>query len=58
MIIYNDPRRFGFIKINKITKLSLINYFSKLGPDPFTKEFNFNYIKIILIKKKYQKYFN
>ena len=50
-IIYNDPRRFGFIKLLKDQK-SLINYFSKLGPDPFEKNFNFNYIKKYLYNKK------
>ncbi len=49
-IIFNDPRRFGFIKL--ITgDINLKNYFSKLGPDPFEKDFNFKYIKEYLIKK-------
>ena len=50
-IIYNDPRRFGFIKLLKDQK-SLIDYFSKLGPDPFEKNFNFNYLKKYLFNKK------
>ena len=51
MIVYNDPRRFGFIKLAK-DKRSFNKYFSKLGPDPFTKEFNSNYFKNYLVNKK------
>ena len=43
-IVFNDPRRFGFLKLIKHKK-NLIKYFSKLGPDPFQKEFSFNYFK-------------
>ena len=49
-IIYNDPRRFGFIKLIK-NKINLNNYFKKLGPDPFGANFNFNYVKKYLHKK-------
>tara|TARA_Y100000590_G_scaffold245551_1_gene275908 strand:+ start:1372 stop:2235 length:864 start_codon:yes stop_codon:yes gene_type:complete len=49
-IIYNDPRRFGFIKLI-IGRLKLKNYFRKIGPDPFKKNFNFNYVKKYLSKK-------
>jgi len=49
-IIFNDPRRFGFIKLI-IGNINLKNYFSKLGPDPFEKDFNFKYIKEYFIKK-------
>ena len=42
-IIFNDPRRFGFIKLFKSVD-NLNNYFSKLGPDPLKNEFNFGYI--------------
>ena len=50
-IIFNDPRRFGFIKLIK-KKKNIKNYFKKLGPDPFEKTFNFNYVKQYLFKKK------
>tara|TARA_B100000029_G_scaffold114000_1_gene106473 strand:- start:3343 stop:4206 length:864 start_codon:yes stop_codon:yes gene_type:complete len=50
-IAFNDPRRFGFIKLIKGNN-SFNNYFSKLGPDPFTKNFNFEYLKKYLFKKK------
>tara|TARA_Y100001970_G_scaffold286883_1_gene410153 strand:+ start:6482 stop:7345 length:864 start_codon:yes stop_codon:yes gene_type:complete len=49
-IIFNDPRRFGFIKLLK-NQNNLITYFRKLGPDPFNKDFNFNYIKRYLHRK-------
>ena len=50
-IIYNDPRRFGFIKIiNK--KKNLYKYFIKYGPDPFDNNFNFEYIYKYLNNKK------
>ncbi len=43
-IIYNDPRRFGFVKIIE-SRSDLNIYFSKLGPEPFDKNFNSNYLK-------------
>tara|TARA_Y100000591_G_scaffold239716_1_gene210338 strand:+ start:177 stop:1040 length:864 start_codon:yes stop_codon:yes gene_type:complete len=49
-IILNDPRRFGFVKLIK-GKINLNNYFNKLGPDPFQKSFNFDYIRKYLYKK-------
>ena len=50
LIIFNDPRRFGFLKLIK-GKTSLKNYFSKYGPDPFDNNFNFGYVKKYLSKK-------
>ena len=50
-IIFNDPRRFGFIKLVN-GKINLDNFFKKLGPDPFEKRFNFDYVKNFLNKKK------
>jgi formamidopyrimidine-DNA glycosylase len=51
-VIYNDPRRFGFLKfINN--KQELINRFSHLGPEPFFKNFNLKYLlKYFFDKKK------
>ena len=49
-IFFNDPRRFGFIKLIK-GKKNLNFYFHKLGPDPFEKNFNFQYVKQYLQKK-------
>ena len=51
-IIYNDPRRFGFFKLFRNYK-DLNLYFKKIGPEPFSKEFNSNYLfKKIQNKKK------
>jgi len=49
-LIYNDPRRFGFIKILN-NKTSLLNFFKNVGPEPFDKKFNFIYINNYLSKK-------
>ncbi len=49
-VIYNDPRRFGFFEIIK-DKVDLKRKFSHLGPEPFNKIFNENYIKNYTKKK-------
>tara|TARA_B100001057_G_scaffold67900_1_gene61670 strand:+ start:567 stop:1430 length:864 start_codon:yes stop_codon:yes gene_type:complete len=42
-IVYNDPRRFGFLQI--IKDLSLLKKrFSHLGPEPFQSKFNLEYV--------------
>tara|TARA_Y100001970_G_scaffold230078_1_gene285574 strand:- start:1129 stop:1992 length:864 start_codon:yes stop_codon:yes gene_type:complete len=51
LIIFNDPRRFGFLKLVE-SKVNLNNYFNKLGPDPFGEKFNYNYVKKYLFRKK------
>ena len=49
--IYNDPRRFGFFLIfNNIKELK--SKFSHLGPEPFSKEFNVEYIANYFKKKE------
>ena len=51
-LIYNDVRKFGFLKILK-TKDSLISRHLKfLGPEPLSKEFNLNYVIKYVIHKK------
>ena len=50
-LIYNDPRRFGFVKILKNQKY-LLKYFKNIGPEPLNKKFNINYISSYLINKK------
>ena len=50
-IIYNDPRRFGFFKIIN-GKKELNHFFSKLGPEPFSKFFNYSYLLKSLKNKK------
>ncbi len=42
-MIYNDPRRFGFIEMINNFEL-LKKRFSHLGPEPFELSFNLNYI--------------
>ena len=49
-IIYNDPRRFGFIKL-LTSKKKLNIFFKKLGPDPFKDGFNYKYVKNFLKDK-------
>ena len=50
-VIYNDPRRFGFVQM--IENLSLLKKkFSKLGPEPFQKDFNLKYIFSYFKEKK------
>ena len=51
MIIYNDPRRFGFFKILR-NKKELKFFFNKLGPEAISKNFNLKYIQNKLINKK------
>ncbi len=48
--IYNDPRRFGFIKIMK-NKKDLSFYFNDMGPEPLNDKFNTKYISNYLKKK-------
>ena len=43
-IIFNDPRKFGFIKLIKGQK-NLKNYFRRFGPEPFGKNFNLKYVR-------------
>ncbi len=50
-VIYNDPRRFGFFQI--IDNINLLKKrFSKLGPEPFSSNFNLNYLTTFLKAKK------
>jgi len=51
MIIYNDPRRFGFLKILN-NKKELKKYFQRSGPEAISSKFNFKYIKYKFINKK------
>ena len=51
MIIYNDPRRFGFLKILN-NKKELKKYFQRFGPEAISSKFNFKYIKYKFINKK------
>ena len=52
-LIYNDVRKFGFIKIISPRCINENNHLKFLGPEPLSKDFNFQYLneKIRNIKK-------
>tara|TARA_B100001741_G_scaffold306257_1_gene299475 strand:- start:205 stop:1071 length:867 start_codon:yes stop_codon:yes gene_type:complete len=43
-LIYNDVRKFGFIKVKNFQELNLDKHLSKLGPEPLSKRFNLKYL--------------
>ena len=43
-LIYNDVRKFGFIKILEFDQLQYNQHIYKLGPEPLSKNFNYNYL--------------
>jgi len=49
-VVYNDPRRFGFIQTIK-TINDLNKRFDHLGPEPFDSKFNINYFKKFIKNK-------
>ena len=51
ILVYNDPRRFGFFQIVK-NKENLINRFKNYGPEPFDKNFNLDYMANYFKDKK------
>ena len=50
-LIYNDVRKFGFIKFIKKINLDQNLHLKNLGPEPLEKKFNFRYFKQYLINK-------
>ena len=50
-LIYNDVRKFGFIKFIKKINLEQNLHLKDLGPEPLEKKFNFNYFKQYTINK-------
>ena len=50
-LVFNDVRKFGFIKIYQKEKVLLSKHLKKLGPDPLSKEFSYAYLKKNLKKK-------
>ncbi len=52
-LIYNDVRKFGFIKLISFRNFKKNNHLIHLGPEPLSKEFNITYLtkKIRNIKK-------
>jgi formamidopyrimidine-DNA glycosylase len=51
-LIYNDVRKFGFIKIFKSQDIYECKHLKFLGPEPLTKYFNTSYIKNYFYNKK------
>jgi len=51
-LIYNDVRKFGFLKLIKSKNVIMSNHLQYLGPEPLTKEFNFSYATKYIAKKK------
>jgi len=52
ILIYNDVRRFGFLKLYKNSKLNEIKFINRLGIEPLSKSFNYMYFKNFINKKK------
>ena len=44
VLIFNDQRKFGFCDLSSTSKLKKKKYLKILGPDPFCKSFNKNYL--------------
>ena len=51
-LIYNDVRKFGFIKVFDKKNYDKISHLKKLGPEPLEKSFNFYYLKNYIIHRK------
>ena len=52
ILIYNDVRRFGFLKLYYNIKLNEITFLRKLGLEPFSKKFNTKYFEKFIFNKK------
>ena len=51
-LIYNDIRKFGFIKFIKRINLDQNKHLKNLGPEPLSKKFKFKYFKNYIIGKE------
>ncbi len=51
-LIYNDVRKFGFIKLYNQKKYEDIKHLINLGPEPLKKDFNFEYFKNYISRRK------
>jgi formamidopyrimidine-DNA glycosylase len=51
-MIYNDVRKFGFIKIIKVEDFKNCIHLKYLGPEPLKKNYNFEYFKKYIKGKK------
>ena len=52
VLIYNDVRKFGFLKITSLAKLRYDPHISLLGPEPLGAHFNYKYLKFKCKKSK------
>ena len=52
ILIYNDVRKFGFIKILKTKKVQSSSHIIHLGPEPLSKNFCFKYFREKIKKRK------
>ena len=52
IVVFNDPRKFGFVDISKTSDLFRKKYFLKLGLDPFNKGFNKRYLSNKFVKSR------
>ena len=52
LLIYNDVRKFGFIKILQTKKINSNFHIKSLGPEPLTKKFNLYYFLKNIKKRK------
>jgi len=51
-LIYNDVRKFGFIKLFQSQNIYKCNHLKLLGPEPLTKDFNTSYVNNYFFNKK------
>ena len=51
-LIYNDVRKFGFLKLFKSNNIFNCKHLKSLGPEPLTKKFDLNYITKYFLHKK------
>jgi len=51
-LVYNDVRKFGFLKILKSKDIFMSDHLKFLGPEPLTNEFNLNYVIKYVANKK------
>ena len=51
-LIYNDVRKFGFIKIYSSDSITKSQHLSHLGPEPLEKNWNFSYLKKYVFRRE------
>ena len=51
-LIYNDVRKFGFLKLLKSENIFMSRHLQFLGPEPLKKEFSLNYVIKHSVNKK------